>query len=92
MSQIVIDAIDRKILKYLITNARMPFLEIARKCGISGAAIHQRIKKLDESGVILGSRLVVDPTCRSSCRRSTGSNRFPKSWSAISSRGRTTFS
>ena len=47
MSQIVIDAIDRKILKYLITNARMPFLEIARKCGISGAAIHQRIKKLD---------------------------------------------
>ena len=38
MSQIVIDAIDRKILKYLITNARMPFLEIARKCGISGAA------------------------------------------------------
>ena len=47
MSQIVIDAIDRKILKYLITNARMPFLEIARKCGISG--------------VILGSRLVVDP-------------------------------
>ena len=56
MSQVVIDAIDRKILKYLITNARMPFLEIARKCGISGAAIHQRIKKLDESGVILGSR------------------------------------
>ena len=48
MSQVVIDAIDRKILKYLITNARMPFLEIARKCGISGA-------------VILGSRLVVDP-------------------------------
>lgn len=61
MSQVVIDAIDRKILKYLITNARMPFLEIARKCGISGAAIHQRIKKLNESGVILGSRLVVDP-------------------------------
>ena len=64
MSQIVIDAIDRKILKYLITNARMPFLEIARNCGISGAAIHQRSKKLDESGVILGSRLVVDPKMR----------------------------
>ena len=55
------DAIDRKILKFLIRNARMPFLEIARECGISGAAIHQRIRKLDESGVILGSRLVVDP-------------------------------
>ena len=61
MSQVVIDAIDRKILKYLITNARMPFLEIARKCGISGAAIHQRIRKLDEAGVIRGSRLIVDP-------------------------------
>ena len=56
-----LDAIDRKILKYLIKNARMPFLEIARECGISGAAIHQRIRKLDESGVILGSRLIVDP-------------------------------
>ena len=53
--------IDRKILKFLIGNARMPFLEIARECGISGAAIHQRIKKLEDSGVILGSRLIVDP-------------------------------
>lgn len=55
------DDIDRKILKFLIGNARMPFLEIARECGISGAAIHQRIKKLEDSGVILGSRLIVDP-------------------------------
>ena len=59
MSQIVIDAIDRKILKYLITNARMPFLEIARKCGISGAAIHQRIKKLDESGAVSYTHLTL---------------------------------
>ena len=61
MNKISIDAIDRKILKFLIKNARMPFLEIARECGISGAAIHQRIKKLNDSGVILGSRLMVDP-------------------------------
>ena len=61
MAKTALDAIDRKILKYLIKNARMPFLEIARECGISGAAIHQRIRKLDESGVILGSRLIVDP-------------------------------
>lgn len=61
MPEIALDAIDRKILKFLIKNARMPFLEIARECGISGAAIHQRIRKLDESGVILGSRLIVDP-------------------------------
>ncbi len=61
MAKVTIDAIDRKILQYLIKNARMPFLEIARECGISGAAIHQRVKKLDDSGVILGSRLEVDP-------------------------------
>lgn len=61
MPKIALDAIDREILKFLIKNARMPFLEIARECGISGAAIHQRIRKLDESGVILGSRLIVDP-------------------------------
>ena len=61
MSKEVLDAIDRKILKFLFKNARMPFLEIARECGISGAAIHQRINKLTESGVILGSYMVVNP-------------------------------
>jgi Lrp/AsnC family transcriptional regulator for asnA, asnC and gidA len=61
MAKVVIDEIDKKILRYLTRNARMPFLEIARECGISGAAIHQRVKKLDEAGVILGSRLEVNP-------------------------------
>ena len=61
MKTISLDAIDRKILKYLVKNARMPYLEIARECGISGAAIHQRIKKLEESGIIMGSRMVVNP-------------------------------
>ena len=61
MAKTSIDSIDRKILKFLIKNARMPFLEIARECKISGAAIHQRIKKLEDAGVLLGSRLIVDP-------------------------------
>lgn len=61
MAKYSLDDIDRKILGYLIENARMPFLEIARECGISGAAIHQRVKKLEESGVIDGSRLKVSP-------------------------------
>ena len=61
MPKATLDAIDGKILQYLVRNARMPFLEIARECGISGAAIHQRIRKLHDSGVILGSRLIVDP-------------------------------
>ena len=61
MTKINIDKIDRKILQLLLRNARMPYLEIARECGISGAAIHQRVKKLDEQGIILGSRLEVNP-------------------------------
>ena len=61
MPKATLDAIDGKILQYLVRNARMPFLEIARECGISGAAIHQRIKKLEDMGVIMGSRLVVAP-------------------------------
>ena len=61
MAKSSLDAIDKKILRFLIKNARTPFLEIARECGISGAAIHQRIKKLEDMGVIQGSRLVVAP-------------------------------
>ena len=61
MAKSTLDATDRKILRFLIKNARTPFLEIARECGISGAAIHQRIKKLEDMGVIQGSRLVVAP-------------------------------
>ncbi len=61
MAKFPIDAIDKKILSHLIKNARMPFLEIARECGISGAAIYQRVKKLEEAGIISGSRLEVDP-------------------------------
>lgn len=56
-----IDQIDQKILSFLVNNARMPFLEIARECGVSGAAIHQRVKRLEANGVITGSRLLVKP-------------------------------
>ncbi len=56
-----IDATDQKILSLLVKNARMPFLEIARACGVSGAAIHQRVKRLEANGVITGSRLMVKP-------------------------------
>ena len=39
----------------------MPYLEIARECNISGAAIHQRVKKMESSGIISGSRMVIKP-------------------------------
>ena len=61
MPKYQIDHIDQRILSFLVKNARMPFLEIARECGVSGAAIHQRVKKMENLGVITGSRLLVKP-------------------------------
>ncbi len=42
-------------------DARIPFLEVARACNVSGAAIHQRIQKLTNIGVLKGSRFIIDP-------------------------------
>jgi Lrp/AsnC family transcriptional regulator for asnA, asnC and gidA len=56
-----IDGIDKKILRALMEDARTPVLEIARGVGISGAAIHQRLRKLEKSGLISGSKFVINP-------------------------------
>lgn len=58
--QIEIDGIDKEILRNLMNDARKPILQIANKIGISGAAIHQRLRKLEQAGVISGSKFVVD--------------------------------
>ena len=59
--KIEIDGIDKKILRYLMEDARKPILEIARKIGISGAAIHQRLRKLEASKLISGSKFMINP-------------------------------
>ncbi|WP_405384491.1 Lrp/AsnC ligand binding domain-containing protein [Maribacter sp. LLG6340-A2] len=56
-----IDGIDKKILRFLMNDARKPVLEIARSIGISGAAIHQRLRKLEASGLLAGSKFIVNP-------------------------------
>lgn len=56
-----IDGIDKKILRALMLDARTPILEIARNVGISGAAIHQRLRKLEKSGLLSGSKFVINP-------------------------------
>ena len=56
-----IDGIDKKILRALMEDARTSVLEIARQVGISGAAIHQRLKKLEKSGLIAGSKFIINP-------------------------------
>ena len=56
-----LDNLDKKILRMLAEDARVPFLEVARACNVSGAAIHQRIQKLNNLGVLKGSQFVIDP-------------------------------
>ncbi|UMB53408.1 Lrp/AsnC ligand binding domain-containing protein [Lutibacter sp. A64] len=58
---VVIDGIDKIILKHLMHDARTSILGIAREIGISGAAIHQRLRKLESSGLIAGSKLIINP-------------------------------
>lgn len=57
-----IDDLDRKILKMIMVNARIPYLEVARECGVSGAAIHQRVQRLVQIGIIKGSEFIINPT------------------------------
>ncbi len=59
--RIKIDGIDKIIIKRLVQDARTPVLSIAREVGISGAAIHQRLRKLEDSDLIAGSSMVLNP-------------------------------
>ena len=61
MEHYKLDKLDKFILSELINDARKPYLEIARQCGVSGAAIHQRVKRLEEMGVIEGSSTLIKP-------------------------------
>lgn len=58
---VTIDGIDKEILRALMEDARTPILEIARNVGISGAAIHQRLRKLESSNLIAASKLILNP-------------------------------
>ena len=61
MAKQVLDSLDRQILKLISQDARIPFLEVARACNVSGAAIHQRVAKLSNLGIIKGSQFIIDP-------------------------------
>ena len=56
-----IDQLDRKILRIITQNARMPFKDVAEECGVSRAAIHQRVQRLIDMDVITGSGYTVNP-------------------------------
>lgn len=63
MAHYNLDSLDKKILKLIAKDARIPFLEVARLCNVSGAAIHQRIQKLTNLGVLKGSQFIIDQRC-----------------------------
>lgn len=56
-----IDRLDRKILSIIMKNARIPSKDVAVECGVSRAAIHQRIQRLIDMKVITGSGYTVNP-------------------------------
>ena len=60
MEQYKLDELDKKILALILNDARVPFLEVARAAGVSGAAIHQRIQKLTSLGILRGSQYNVN--------------------------------
>lgn len=56
-----LDRLDMRILRMLSGNGRKPYLEIARECNVSGAAIHQRIAKLNASKIIRSVETILEP-------------------------------
>lgn len=56
-----IDELDKKILQIITQNARIPFRDVADQCGVSRAAVHQRVQRMYDIGVIVGSGFVVNP-------------------------------
>ena len=58
---IQIDGIDKIILNELMKDARVSINLLSKQVGISGAAVHQRLKKLEKSGLIQGSQIIINP-------------------------------
>lgn len=100
-----IDNLDRQILEIISQNARIPFKDVAAECGVSRAAIHQRVQRLIDLGVIVGSGYHVNPkslgyrTCtyvgikleKALCTNLLWQNfkKFPKLWNVTSPQART---
>ena len=55
-----LDELDIQILDILVKDSRTPYLEIARQCHVSGGTIHVRMKKMEDLGIIKGTKLIID--------------------------------
>ncbi|MCH5318391.1 MAG: Lrp/AsnC ligand binding domain-containing protein [Paramuribaculum sp.] len=56
-----LDTLDKKILDIIMTNARIPSKDVAQECGVSRAAVHQRIQRMIDQNIITGSGYHVNP-------------------------------
>jgi Lrp/AsnC family leucine-responsive transcriptional regulator len=56
-----LDRIDRRILGFLRQDGRMSLASIAKEVGLSGPAVHERVRKLEQNGVIAGYSVILDP-------------------------------
>ena len=59
-ASVTLDDLDIQILDILINDARTPYLEIARICHVSGGTIHVRMKKMEDLGIIKGTKILLD--------------------------------
>lgn len=57
----LLDEIGWKILAELQQNARIPYAELGRTVGLSTPAVTERVRKMEEAGIILGYRAQIDP-------------------------------
>ena len=56
-----LDAVDRTIITALRANARIPYADLARLVGLSGPSVADRVKRLEQTGVITGYYAAVAP-------------------------------
>ena len=61
MENFHLDILDKRILRLLRADARIPFVEVARQCAVTGSAVHQRVQKMFEGGVLIGSQFILSP-------------------------------
>jgi len=56
-----VEDLDREIVRLLAADGRMSYTDLGRATGLSTSAVHQRVRRLEERGVIRGYAAVVDP-------------------------------
>ena len=53
--------VDRAIVRLLTEDGRRSFTDLSRETGLSVSAVHQRVRRLEQRGVIHGYRAIADP-------------------------------